>query len=225
MVRWVFMDLGGTLLDQGSEYAFHFRTCAELLTEHGIPTTPQEVRAQAERLIRDHAPAFVRTLLEERLGDPEAAGAILREVSRRHRGLAGELQPPYPEALSVLDDLRQTHRVGILANQPASIRSSLDASGISARADPILLSGEVGLAKPDAAFFRLALETVSCSGAEAAMVGDRIDNDVVPAKALGLRTVRVRSPEYAMQEARSLAEEPDLEVRRLAEVPLAIRRL
>ncbi len=44
------------------------------------------------------------------------------------------------------------------------------------------------------------------------MVGDRIDNDIAPAAALGMRTVLIRTGRHRDQQPRSAAELPDFEV-------------
>lgn len=225
MVSWVFVDLGGTLWDERPWHEFLYRTYGEVLAEAGHPVSPEALRSRLEALVRDHVSAYTRAYVLEQVPDEAAAAAILREVARRTRDRAGDLQPLLPGALEVLDDLRHDHHVGILANQPATVRRHLEATGIAARAECVLLSGEVRLAKPDPALYRLALERAGCSPAEAVMVGDRIDNDVVPAKAVGMRTVRVRSAAYGIQEARSEAERPDVEVSRLDEIPTAVRGL
>ena len=45
--------------------------------------------------------------------------------------------------------------------------------------------------KPDPRIFLWALERAGCRPQDAVMIGDRIDNDIVPAKALGMRTVHL----------------------------------
>ena len=47
--------------------------------------------------------------------------------------------------------------------------------------DLLIASAEVGVEKPDRHIFELALERAGCKPEEAAMVGDRLDNDIVPA--------------------------------------------
>jgi putative hydrolase of the HAD superfamily len=56
------------------------------------------------------------------------------------------------------------------------------------------------------------------------MVGDRIDNDVVPAKLLGMRTILFRTGRHAKQQPRSWNELPDAEVHTVAELEDAIVR-
>src|SRR5207249_3433247 len=54
---------------------------------------------------------------------------------------------------------------------------------------------EVGRSKPDPALFRHALRAARAGPAECLMVGDRLDNDVAPAVALGMATAWVRWPD------------------------------
>lgn len=225
MVSWVFVDLGGTLWDERPWHDVLYRTYAEVLAEAGHPVPLDILRTRFQGLIRDHVSAYTRAYVQEAVPDESVAAAILREVSRRTRDHAGELQPLLPGALELLDDLRRDHRVAIVANQPATVRPHLEATRVAGRSEFAILSGEVGVAKPDPAIYRLALGRARCAPREAVMVGDRIDNDVVPAKAMGLRTVHVPSVAYALQVPRSEAERPDVEVSRLDEVPPAVRRL
>ncbi len=57
------------------------------------------------------------------------------------------------------------------------------------------------------------------------MVGDRVDNDIAPARLLGMRTVLLRAGRHIAQQPRSLDEVPDFEVRTVEEMRTAIGRL
>jgi FMN phosphatase YigB (HAD superfamily) len=57
------------------------------------------------------------------------------------------------------------------------------------------------------------------------MVGDRIDNDITPARLLGMRTVLFRTGRHIEQQARSVDEVPDVEVRDVAGLEEALMRL
>lgn len=48
----------------------------------------------------------------------------------------------------------------------------------------IVASAEEGVAKPDKRIFEIALDKANCEPQAAVMIGDRVDNDIVPAKAL-----------------------------------------
>jgi len=59
-------------------------------------------------------------------------------------------------------------------------------------ADVISSSASLGVKKPDPRFFELVVELAACDASEVAYVGDRVDNDVVPAAAAGLAAIHVR---------------------------------
>jgi HAD superfamily hydrolase (TIGR01549 family) len=98
----------------------------------------------------------------------------------------------YPDALRALEHIRgDGYRVAVLANQPARRTAELRALGIEP--EVIAMSDELQVWKPDPAFYARALELLgSPSPADVAYVGDRVDNDVLPAIAAGMRGVWIR---------------------------------
>ncbi len=126
----------------------------------------------------------------------------------------------YPDARTVVPGLRDRgYRVAIVANQPASRGAELRALGIDA--EVMAMSEELGVAKPDPAFFARALALMgSPNPADVAYVGDRIDNDVVPATAAGMRAVWLRRGPWAAIQAAHLADDgpATLTVRSLTEL-------
>jgi FMN phosphatase YigB (HAD superfamily) len=58
-----------------------------------------------------------------------------------------------------------------------------------------------GVAKPDAGFFTHVVEEAGAPAAEILYVGDRVDNDVLPALAAGLHAVRIRRGAHAHVES------------------------
>jgi HAD superfamily hydrolase (TIGR01509 family) len=120
----------------------------------------------------------------------------------------------YPDARPCIERLRATGiRVCASGNTPAAaeneLREAVDAVGSSA---------SWGVAKPSPGFFRRVIELAGVPAGRIAYVGDRVDNDVEPALAAGLRAVHVRRgpwghlqipPEAAIR-IRSLDELPEV---------------
>ena len=98
----------------------------------------------------------------------------------------------YPDALPAVQALCASgYRVAILANQPARRTPELRALGFEP--DVMAMSDEMGVAKPEAAFFERALELMRVEEpGSVAYVGDRVDNDVVPSRAAGMHGVWIR---------------------------------
>jgi HAD superfamily hydrolase (TIGR01662 family) len=97
----------------------------------------------------------------------------------------------YPDAIECLEGVRDLGlKVGIVGNQTAALEAWARESALPA--DVISSSASLGVRKPDLAFFEKVVELVGCRADETAYVGDRVDNDVLPAARAGLAAVHVR---------------------------------
>lgn len=123
-------------------------------------------------------------------------------VGRRFGGFKPE--DLYPDALRTIAALRDAgHRISIVANQPARREAELRAIGVEA--EVMAMSDAMQLWKPDPAFFDRALELMgSPDPADVAYVGDRVDNDVIPSIAAGMRAVWLRRGPWGV-----IGEQPD----------------
>lgn len=102
-----------------------------------------------------------------------------------------ELGDLYPDALGCLTRVRALGlRVGIVGNQTAALEQW--ARDVSLPADVISSSDSLGVRKPDPRFFACVIELAGCEPGEVAYVGDRVDNDVLPAAAAGLVAIHIR---------------------------------
>ena len=83
-----------------------------------------------------------------------------------------------PGALDTLNHLSRPYRLGMITNGYIdSQRGRLKATGLTRYFDPILISEEVGVAKPDAAIFELALAALQLGRDEVLYIGDSISHD------------------------------------------------
>jgi FMN hydrolase / 5-amino-6-(5-phospho-D-ribitylamino)uracil phosphatase len=97
----------------------------------------------------------------------------------------------YPDAIPALASLRAAgYKLAILANQPARRTAELRALGIEP--DVMAMSDELGVHKPSPEFFARALALMGAEATDAAYVGDRLDYDVRPSSAAGMRSVYLR---------------------------------
>ncbi|HSE95185.1 MAG TPA: HAD family hydrolase [Methylomirabilota bacterium] len=216
-------DVGYGLMDESARLAHALAWLAGRLGAAGRPVSPAVLHDAYRAACRDPNPGEPSPLLQmlQGLGVEATQRATLRAA------LPWDAVPlePYSTAAPALRDLRAAgFRVGILANQPASARVDLDRAGLTALCDGVWLSAVVGRAKPDPAFFTMALAAWGLPADRVAYVGDRPDNDVAPARALGLLTVRVLTGPHAAQPTRGDAERPDREVADLAEAVAELHR-
>ena len=104
-----------------------------------------------------------------------------------------EDEEPFADVFETLEALKERgYRLGIIANQAMGTAQRLDTWGLLKYFDVVAASAELGVAKPDRLIFEKAFEMAGCQPHDSVMVGDRLDNDILPAKALGMRTVWLR---------------------------------
>jgi HAD superfamily hydrolase (TIGR01509 family) len=206
----ILFDVGYCLMDETPRlrHALAWLTGALPALGHAVSANDLDAAYRAACRRPDPAEPSLLVQMLRSLGVPGETTAALRHE------LPWDAIPlePYPEAVESLRGLRaEGFRLGVLANQPASARADLDRAGITALCDGVWLSATVGLSKPDPAFFRVALDAWALAPARVAYVGDRPDNDVAPAKTLGLTAVRLRRGPHTDQAARTDPERADVE--------------
>jgi FMN phosphatase YigB (HAD superfamily) len=97
----------------------------------------------------------------------------------------------YPDALECLERVRACGvLVGIAGNQSAAMEDWARSAGLPA--DLVTSSATLGVEKPDPEFFRRLAALAGVAPDDTAYVGDRVDNDVLPALDLGLTVFHLR---------------------------------
>lgn len=169
------------------------------------------------------------------LNSPNSGAELLREGSYRilkklgvdDRELAAHVSHAYyrtwvshlklfPEVPEVLAALRGRFRLGLISNGPSDLqRYKLKLFDLEREFDPIVISGEVGIAKPDPKIFRHALELAKVSPSEALYVGDSPTYDIVGAKSVGMKMAWVNRNGLPVK---TLESKPDFVMRELREI-------
>ena len=212
-IKWVFIDIGYTLVDEDDAVENRILQIQGVLEDSGIPMTCEEIRAILQEAATEQARSPISRAIAKLTDSEELRGRLKAEVTWRK-----DLEKPYPEARQVLSALSERYRIGIIANQSPGTEARLEMWGFSKFVSLCLPSAETGLSKPDLAIFELAMERSGCEPEHAVMVGDRIDNDITPAKSLGWKTIRIKQGLSQGQIPMNAEQVPDFEVRRLQDV-------
>jgi len=130
-----------------------------------------------------------------------------------------------PEALPLLKALQPHYALAMIANQPPHFEERLRKLGIRPFFRFVLGSQDVGFVKPDQRLYLLAIEKMGIPAQNSLMIGDRLENDIRPAKALGFHTIWLRAGVSKAQKIECREEEPDQSVSSLKEIePLLLER-
>ncbi|MBE6621240.1 MAG: HAD-IIIA family hydrolase [Ruminococcaceae bacterium] len=199
MIKWIFFDVGSTLVDETKAYDHR-----ALDAIAGTNITFQE--------------------FDEMRIDLARQGLDGNSAAIKHFGLTktpwhSEDELPYTDAESTLAHLFQRgYKLGIIANQKLGTSERLESWKLRQYFDIIVASAEIGYAKPDLRIFEKALELAGCTAQECVMVGDRLDNDMHPAKAVGITTVWIKNGLAKYQNAKLGMGIADYSIERLSDL-------
>jgi len=171
------------------------------------------------RHLREWVPQFRKMIWQQALAetgvDDDRLAADMGEFFSRKRR---ELRSPMPGAEEVLRKLRAAGlRIGLLTNgAPDLQREKIESSGLGMFFDAAVVSGEIGIGKPEPEIFRHLLGKLGVSAAESLMVGNSLARDIAGAKRAGLASCWIALE--GEDEPVGLVE-PDYTIRSLGELP------
>lgn len=197
--EWIFFDVGSTLIDEKAAYEHRIRDAIS-----GTDITYEEF---CEKRIY-----FAKQNLK---GDLAAIDHFKLKKTPWHK----EDEVPYPDTEPLLRYLSEKgYKLGLIANQSAGTAARFENWGLKKYISVISASAEVGASKPDKRIFMNAFRKSGCTPENSVMIGDRLDNDIYPAKALGMKTIWVRQDMAVYQTPPNAEYEADITVGSLSEL-------
>jgi HAD superfamily hydrolase (TIGR01549 family) len=221
-IEWVFIDVGGPVVDDGRWVAYLERALAARLRELGYDVTDEQVSRYRDEAVKSGVARPTVAVLTRFVGDETVAVEVFRSIYERLRNEPDEtfielnaVREGAPEGLA---RLAERYKLATVTNNINEVVRLLDRVGVGKYFGFHWISEAVGCAKPEPRFFIGALERAGCEPGSAMMVGDRLDNDIGPAKRLGMWTARVGGDYFAWQVPADESEIPDFEAVNLLEL-------
>jgi len=214
MIRAVVFDVGETLVDETRIWTrWAERLGVTPLTMLGLIGACAARDLPVEAAFDVVSPGFD-------VAAAEAAWAAEDPDGLRNQFDADDL---YPDVVPALTALRADGlRLVIAGNQPPSALAALRAMDLPV--DEIRNSAEIGAEKPSPAFFAAAAELAGVPADQIAYVGDRTDNDVLPAADAGMLPVLIRRGPWGYLHARRPEAARAHVIDSLLDLPALLRR-
>jgi HAD superfamily hydrolase (TIGR01549 family) len=213
----VFLDVGGPIYGDRPYYEALLAAIKELRPD----ADEKAFWAEFQAARRDQRGPFTRRLSLLFVGEDELDGVIDRGRDLWHYR-PEDLQP---DVRPTLETLSRSYRLGVLANQERWVREVLARDGLAGYFDVWAVSAEVGSEKPDPAIFEHALAEAGSPAERCVMVGDRLDNDVVPSRRQGLKGVWLLRGEAPDEPTREQLAQADAAIGSLEELPATLDSL
>ena len=223
----ILFDIGWPIIDETEAHRAWNRHLKKRVREiMREDVTDPEIKSFEEDAVRCYAPSMFSYVIWQLVRpDKELFYSLRAEFDGfdfyRHYRIQ-------PGVIDVLDRLHGKFGLGFAANQPEAVYRFLEEKEVLRFFQSREVSAEIGFAKPDVRMFLKVLENLGARPDEAIMVGDRQDNDIVPAKMIGMKTVRLMVGPHKGQSVRYPKEEPDFTIESIPElldIPLISNRL
>ena len=228
-VEIVFFDAGETLVHPHPSFPELF---ARVCKEGGVDVSPSQVRKVQARLAPHLVDLAEDTGVDKPSLSPEDSRVFWSFLYRRFLGeleieneqLVADLFATFSSVSSyaLFDDVQETlerlvkdgYRIGLISNFEGWLDDMLVELEVGHVFDPAIISGVIGIEKPDPAIYRLALEKAAVDARAAAHVGDSPGLDVEPASSVGIHPVLIdrfdRYPDQEVTRIKSLTELPEV---------------
>ena len=224
--RAVLFDVGGPIDTEVIHETLVDRDLLAAFATQGIPVTHAALAEASEYAVGAFAPDAYRAIAWRLArGDASLAGRAyehFREGSAARQRERGGIELR-PGIAALLADLAAAGvPLALAANQPVAAVDDLEQAGVLRHFRGTLLSDHHGYRKPDPRLFLAACSSMDVKPERCVMVGDRIDNDIAPARLLGMGTILLRTGRHRRQQPRSWDEAPDHEVADVPELRAAL---
>ncbi|MCI0804615.1 MAG: HAD family hydrolase, partial [Chloroflexi bacterium] len=225
-IRAVLFDVGGPLDTETIMDRMIDEQIVESFRSRGVSVSDEQYGEVVAWAIEVFAPRTYDAIIWKIAGlNQDLTDSVIAELyetvpDRNEARGHFELRDGIPELLEKLSN--QGLLLGLAANQPSRALENMENNGILKYFRYQEVSGSTGLYKPDPRLLLHSCEGLGVEPQEAIMVGDRIDNDIVPAKMLGMTAIRFVSGRHVEQQPRSWAEAPHVDVYTVEELGAAI---
>ena len=185
---WLFFDIGDTLVNEDRLRFQIYKSLQKAIgAESGHEFPFQELLALREKRLLDGELGVHYGIARELLS-PAGYDAWVEGVAHFVRNAGQSELHPIPGAAGILRQL-SGYSLGIIADQPAHLPNQFPTWGFDGVFSIVALDSLTGFHKPDTRLFEWALSRANCNAANAVMVGNRLEADVIPAKRSGMRAI------------------------------------
>jgi putative hydrolase of the HAD superfamily len=196
MIKAVFFDLGGVIV----------RTEFQAPRQHLAERLGMEYE-DLVKLVFD-SPSSIQASHGE-ISDKEHWAEVTKRLRRpaaeteaiREEFFAGDVVDR--EIVEFLRSLRPDYFVGLISNAWPDLREYIASQKIDDAFDHMVISGEVGVMKPEARIYQLALEQAGVSPKEAIFVDDVYEN-IEGCERVGIKGIHFKDPESALKQLKTL---------------------
>ena len=196
MIRAVFFDMDDTLYDTSGFAAIARRAAVKSMVHNGLKCTEDEGYGHLMKIIKEKGSNYDKhfNILVEQINGEEDPLIIVNGIITYHNTKFAMLKLE-PESFSILLYLKsQGYKVGLITNgKELKQWEKLVRLGVYPFFDDVVTSEAVGVEKPDAEIFNIAMERLGVTAGTSLMIGNNFDADILGACNAGMQSMLINS--------------------------------
>ncbi len=199
----IVFDFGGTLDSDGEHWLDRFYTLYQDLNLRISPSEIKRAFYDADRLCSSDGQVTslgLRPLMKRHVHWQFTALSLVEEQKEKElvEAFCARSEHFLRRNRPLLRQMRAQYRLGLASNFYGNVAVLCEEAGLAEALDVILDSALIGMSKPDPEIFRAALDRLELPPGEAIFVGDSFERDMIPARALGMKTIWLKGPNPRM---------------------------
>ncbi|MBD3233271.1 MAG: HAD-IA family hydrolase [candidate division Zixibacteria bacterium] len=225
MITTVLLDAGGVILDEREHERIHAKIIVGIIGELVQGYSFQHFQSDIDQAVNTFCPSVYRYILWKYSSHNVE---IFERLYSRHLELWNKMRPPLKLMDGIGSEIKKLSRnfyLVIAGQYGKEILELLESEALLQYFKSRLTQDDFNITKPDPRYLERIIRRIGAAPAQCVMVGDRIDNDIVPAKQLGLKTVLIRTGLHKDQMPRIPDEIPDAELKDISQLSATITAL
>ena len=242
-IHGVIFDLGSTLIEYRGDWGEVFiQMSAELIAylqaqgfvmdfekfDQRYREVVDQFYSQAQQDWIEYTAEYTLRYVLAEFGYTDVADEVVQGGLAQAYAYGETLWQPFDDTYRTLDELRaRGYKLGLISNarDAANVDRLLDNARLRPWFNPIVISANAGVRKPNPRIFKLVLEAWQLQPDEVVMVGDMLGADILGAHNAGLRGVwATRQSERGANDAHLQTIIPDATIARLSELPALLEK-
>jgi len=175
------------------------------------------------RILKEWAPAYRheswhKSLLQHNIDDKKLADEMADTFISARR----KYHKVFDDSITALTTFKSNYKLGLLTNGAPDIQwDKILGAGIENYFDSIIVSGDIGIGKPDPRIFEEMLARLESTRDNTVMIGDSLRSDIGGARAAGIKAVWINR--YNLINDGSIV--PEMEIKNLGQLESILRLL
>ena len=224
MITTILLDVGGVILDETEHEKLREEIITGLISKHKKSYSRTMYTYDINKAVSGYAPNVYGYVIWKNTGKPDLYHKLKEEYKKTFHMINPPLKLMHGFA-EMVRKLASSYRINIAGQYGKKILELLETEGLLKYFETEFTQDDFDITKPDPRYYERILKKLDRIPEECIMIGDRIDKDVIPAKQVGMKTIRMRTGLHLKQEPRLLEEYPDEEVYSLVEIPEKIEKI